>query len=96
MSFVVSGCWLHHVGDPTPFSVEAFELTPLVPHEPGLFVNAEALILRPRRGAFDFAVVSPTTGLATVGPIQSLNYDISAGVRAGRAARRIAAGACRT
>src|SRR5579885_2865539 len=56
-------------------------LNPLVPQEPGLFVNAELLVWRPRRGAFDFAVRDPGNGLATTGPIQSLNYDVSAGVR---------------
>jgi hypothetical protein len=56
-------------------------LTPLVPHEPGLFVNAEALVMRPRRGALDFTVINPTNTLATTGPIRSLNFDTSAGVR---------------
>jgi hypothetical protein len=56
-------------------------LTPLVPHEPGLFVNAEALIMRPRRGVFDFAIIQPTNSLAIAGPIRSLNFDTSAGVR---------------
>ena len=40
-------------------------LNPLVPEEPGLFANAELLVLRPRRGAFDFVVKDPLNGLAT-------------------------------
>lgn len=59
----------------------AGHLNPLVPEEKGVFVNAEALIFRPRRGAFDFAVVNQTNGLAVAGPIQSINYDLTAGVR---------------
>lgn len=55
-------------------------LGPIVPHDPGLFVNAEALVMRPRRGGLDFGIVNPG-GLAVVGPVERLNYDITAGFR---------------
>jgi hypothetical protein len=49
--------------------------------EGGLFVNAEYLLWRPRRGAFDYAIGNTSTGLATTGELLSLNYELQSGVR---------------
>lgn len=57
-------------------------LAPAAPPEPGFFGAAEFLLLRPRRGAFDYAVPGSAGGLAPDGPIQSLNYELRAGIRA--------------
>ena len=57
-------------------------LTPSAPEESGPFVSAELLLMRPRRGAFDFAIPSTAASLATTGPIRSLNYEFRAGLRA--------------
>lgn len=57
-------------------------LTPTVPADGGPFATAEFLLLRPRRGAFDFAIPSTSANLATTGPVQSLNYNIQGGLRA--------------
>lgn len=56
-------------------------LRPAAPEEGGPFMSAEFLLLRPRRGAFDFAVPGDTTGLVPVGPVRSLNYDVQPGLR---------------
>lgn len=58
----------------------AGNLGPIVPDDRGLFVSAEALIMRPRRGGLDYGIVNPG-GLAVVGPVQGLNYDLTAGIR---------------
>lgn len=51
--------------------------------EPGFYGTAEYLLLRPRRGAFDYALVDPTKNLAPNGSLESLNYELRSGVRAG-------------
>lgn len=51
--------------------------------EPGFYGTAEYLLLRPRRGAFDYALVDPTKDLVPNGTLQSLNYELRSGVRAG-------------
>ena len=57
-------------------------LKPAAPDEGGPFGSAEFLLLRPRRGAFDFAIPSSGGGLATDGPARSLNYELRTGLRA--------------
>ena len=57
-------------------------LNPLVSEEGGFFTNAEFLLLRPRRGAFDYVLPNTSGGLATIGAIRSLNYELRTGVRA--------------
>ena len=57
-------------------------LLPSVPEEGGFFTAVDFLLLRPRRGAFDFAIPSTAGGLITNGPVQSLNYELRTGVRA--------------
>lgn len=47
------------------------------------FGTAEYLLLRPRRGAFDFALVDPNRDLVPSGSVQSLNYELRSGVRVG-------------
>ncbi len=57
-------------------------LLPSYPEEGGWFASADFLLLRPRRGAFDFVIPSTAGGLVTNGPVQSLNYELRTGVRA--------------
>lgn len=59
----------HHAG----------QLKPVLEH--GWYASTEALIMRPRRGAFDFVTPS-RPGLVTTGDIQSLNYELRTGARA--------------
>jgi hypothetical protein len=49
--------------------------------EGGWYSSAEALLLRPRRGAFDFATATRSASLVADGDIQSLNYELRTGVR---------------
>ncbi len=51
--------------------------------EPGFYGTAEYLLLRPRRGAFDYALVDPTKNLVPNGSLETLNYELRSGVRAG-------------
>ncbi len=53
------------------------------PAHGGLFANAEYLLLRPRRAAFDFALTDANRDLAPTGGVQSLNYELRSGVRGG-------------
>ena len=48
----------------------------------GFFVDGEYLYLKPRRDAFDFAVLSPTSNIAT-GTVESLSWRWESGLRAG-------------
>jgi len=57
-------------------------LNPIAMDEGGWTVNLEYLLLRPRRGAFDFALNDPARDLITVGKLESLNYELRTGVRA--------------
>lgn len=57
-------------------------LAPAAPPEPGLFGAAEFLLLRPRRGAFDYVVPGTAGGLTPEGPVRSLTYELRGGVRA--------------
>jgi hypothetical protein len=53
-------------------------------HCPGeVFFDAEYLLLQPRRRAFDYAIVSPTSSGIPQGNIASLQWDTESGVRAG-------------
>ncbi|HXD85843.1 MAG TPA: Lpg1974 family pore-forming outer membrane protein [Urbifossiella sp.] len=56
-------------------------LTPAAPAEGGPFATAELLIMRPHRGALDFAIPSDATGLVPSGNVASLNYDLQPGFR---------------
>ncbi len=49
----------------------------------GFYGTAEYLLLRPRRGAFDFGIVDPNRDLVPGGTLESLNYEQRSGVRAG-------------
>jgi hypothetical protein len=57
-------------------------LLPSVPEEGGWYASAEYLLMRPRRGAFDYAIPSTPGGLVTNGAIQNLTYELRSGVRA--------------
>jgi hypothetical protein len=57
-------------------------LLPSVPEEGGWYTAVDFLLLRPRRGGFDYAIPSTAGGLTTSGPVQSLNYELRTGVRA--------------
>lgn len=67
-----------HVGTDCPPG----HLAPTAPGHAGFYGTAEYLLFRPRSGALDFALVNANTGLATVGPVESLKYDLGNGVRA--------------
>ena len=56
-------------------------LTPSLPEEGGPFATAELLIMRPHRGALDFALPSDATGLVPTGDVVSLNYNMQPGLR---------------
>ena len=56
-------------------------LNPSAPSTGGVFTSAEFLLDRARRGAFDFVLLSTNPGLATVGPVDSLNYSLQPGVK---------------
>lgn len=60
----------------------AGHLAPTVPGHAGWYGSAEYLLYRPRAGSFDFAIGPTAPGLATVGPVQSLRYDVGNGLRA--------------
>jgi Legionella pneumophila major outer membrane protein precursor len=50
---------------------------------PGFYGHAEYLLLRPRRGAFDYAIVDSSKNLAPNGALETLNYELRSGARAG-------------
>lgn len=49
--------------------------------EAGFLFSIDYLLLRPRRGGFDFAINDPGRDGATVGTVESLNYELRSGVR---------------
>jgi hypothetical protein len=52
--------------------------------QPGcFFMDAEYLLLRPRRRAFDFAITDPSSKDAPIGSIESLEWRTRSGVRVG-------------
>src|SRR5207245_421266 len=52
-------------------------------HEPGgFFAWGEYMLLRPTRGAFDYALVSRTTAPTPIGRLEVLDYDVRGGFRA--------------
>jgi hypothetical protein len=51
--------------------------------EGGFSGFAEYLLMRPRRGAFDFAIRDPNRDLIPSGALESLNYELRSGLRAG-------------
>lgn len=57
-------------------------LLPSVPEHGGWFTSADFLLLRARRGAFDYAIPSTAGGLTTTGPVRNLEYELRTGVRA--------------
>ena len=57
-------------------------LAPLAPGHAGFYTSAEYLLLRPRSGSFDYALLNATAGsLGTIGPIESLRYSRGNGLR---------------
>ena len=57
-------------------------------HDEGGFSGAaEYLLMRPRRGLFDFAIRDPNRNLIPEGELASANYQLRSGVRAGIAYR---------
>jgi hypothetical protein len=50
--------------------------------EGGPYATATYLLMRPRRGLFDFAVRDPNRNLVPEGTLESLNYELRSGVRA--------------
>ena len=51
--------------------------------EGGFSGAAEYLLMRPRRGLFDYAIRDPNRNLVPEGELASLNYSLRSGVRAG-------------
>jgi Legionella pneumophila major outer membrane protein precursor len=49
----------------------------------GIYGRAEYLLLRPRRGASDFAIRDPRNDLVPAGAVESMNYELRSGLRAG-------------
>ncbi len=80
---------LPQVVDMTPPELAARPATvidtrPCPPDSPPAFlVSAEYLLVRPRRRANDFAITDPFDNLTPEGRIDSVNYDLTSGVRAG-------------
>ncbi len=69
----------HHGGE---HEIEGF-MTPFVPEHGGWYTQAEFLLQRPRNTDLDFVLINRGgTGLGTVGPIESLRYELGTGVRA--------------
>jgi hypothetical protein len=56
-------------------------MTPFVPGHGGWYTSGEFLLIRPRTTDLDYAIRNSNTGLGTVGPIESLKYDVGAGFR---------------
>ncbi|AMV24756.1 hypothetical protein VT84_10195 [Gemmata sp. SH-PL17] len=57
-------------------------LTPMVPQHGGFYTTGEFLLMRPRNSDMDFVIRNSSGGLGTVGPIDSLNYQLGSGLRA--------------
>jgi hypothetical protein len=51
--------------------------------EGGFFAEGDYLLLKPRRRAFDFAILDPNNRGVTEGSIESLEWEFSSGFRAG-------------
>jgi hypothetical protein len=60
----------------------AGHLAPSYPAHAGFYGNAEYLLFRPRSDSFDYVVSNANGGLATVGSVQTANYDLGNGLRA--------------
>lgn len=56
-------------------------MTPFVPEHGGWYTQGEFLLQRPRNTDLDFAIVNNSTGLGTVGPIESYKYELGTGLR---------------
>ena len=61
--------------------IEGF-MTPFIPAHGGWYTQGEFLLQRPRNTDLDFAILNTGGGLATIGGIQSFNYELGTGVRA--------------
>lgn len=57
-------------------------MTPFVPEHGGWYTQGEFLLQRPRNTDTDFVIANRGTGLGTVGPIESLKYELGTGLRA--------------
>jgi hypothetical protein len=57
-------------------------MTPFVPAHGGWYTQAEFLLQRPRNTDLDYAIINGGGGLGTIGPIQSMVYELGTGVRA--------------
>ena len=57
-------------------------MTPFVPGHSGWYTEGEFLLMRPRTTNLDYAVLGINNGLSTVGPVESLGYNVGTGLRA--------------
>lgn len=67
----------HHGGE---HHIEGF-MTPFVPEHGGWYTQGEFMLQRPRNTDLDFAIINRGAGLGTVGPIESLRYELGTGLR---------------
>jgi hypothetical protein len=56
-------------------------MTPFVPNHGGWYLGGEFLLMKARSTDLDYVISGQNPGLATVGPIQSLKYDLGTGFR---------------
>jgi hypothetical protein len=56
-------------------------MTPFVPQHCGWYGTGEFLLMRPRNTDFDYVIRGTNSGLATVGPIDSIKYGTGTGLR---------------
>jgi hypothetical protein len=67
----------HELGDHT---IPEY-LTPFAPAHRGWYADGEFLLMRARSTDMDYAITGSNVGLGTVGPIDTLNFKLSAGLR---------------
>ena len=56
-------------------------MTPFIPEHGGWYTQAEFLLQRPRNTDLDFTFINQTTGLGTIGPLESYRYELGTGLR---------------
>lgn len=57
-------------------------MTPFVPEHGGWYIGGEFLLQRPRNSDLDVLIRNTNPGLGTIGPIESLKYELGTGLRA--------------
>jgi|GEM_PF-1294377 len=57
-------------------------MTPFVPAHRGWYTNGEFLLMRARDTNFDYALIGANNTLGTIGPVETLKYNIGTGLNA--------------